>query len=330
MKTYNVCVVGATGLVGRTFLQVLGENQFPIEHLKLLASKKSAGKTLTYCGKEYVVEELTEDSFDGYDLALFSAGGSVSEKFAPIAVSKGLTVIDNSSFWRQNPEVPLVMPEINIEDCQGHHLIANPNCSTIQSVLPLKALQDAFGLKSVNYTTYQAVSGSGAKGKADLEKTLKGEAPSFYPYNISQTCIPEIDTFLEDGYTKEEVKMMQETQKILHQKQLPVSATCVRVPVLNSHAVSIQVQLEKAFALDEVRNILNDFPSIALRDDVKNHIYPVATEANGTDLVYVGRLRKDKILENGLLLYTVADNIRKGAAANAVQIALALVEKDWL
>lgn len=330
MKKLNVCVVGATGLVGRTFLKVLEEYHFPIQNLKLLASSRSAGKILPFAGKDYVVEELQEDSFTGYDLALFSAGGSVSEKFAPVAVAAGLTVVDNSSFWRQKENIPLVVPEVNLADAFKNKLIANPNCSTIQSVLPLKALQEAFGLKKVSYTTYQAVSGSGEKGKADLQRTKNGEAPTFYPYDISQTCIPEIDIFLPDGYTKEEVKMMAETQKILHQEDLPISATCVRVPVANSHGVSIQVELGRAFSLEEVREVLKNYPGIVLQDDPAQHLYPVSTTANGTDSVYVGRLRKDKIFENGLLLYTVADNIRKGAAANAVQIALALAEASAL
>ena len=239
MKKYNVAVVGATGLVGTTFLQVLEEYDFPINNLKLLASARSAGNKVLFKGIEYTVEELTEESFKNVELALFSAGGDVSKKFAPIAVKAGARVIDNSSAWRNEPEIPLIVPEVNLEDYTLNKLIANPNCSTIQAIIPLKALDDKYGLKRVVYSTYQAVSGSGMKGKNDLINTLNGLEPQFYPHNISQTCIPEIDVFLENGYTKEEMKMVNETRKMLHKPNLPISATCVRVPVLNSHSVSV-------------------------------------------------------------------------------------------
>ena len=330
MKNYKVCVVGATGLVGQTFLQVLPEYHFPISELKLLASSRSAGKIINFEGRDYVVEELTKDSFDGYDLALFSAGGGVSTEFAPIARDKGLTVIDNSSAWRQDPEIPLVVPEVNLEDTSLNRLIANPNCSTIQSIIPIKALADAFGVTKVNYSTYQAVSGSGQKGKLDLERTERGEAPEFYPHNIAQTCIPEIDVFLPDAYTKEEIKMINETRKILHQPDLRVSATCVRVPVANSHGVSMTVELEKEFTMDQVEKVLADFPSIIVANDNARHYYPTSTLANGQDNVFVGRLRRDYANDNSILLYCTADNIRKGAAANAVQIALAMAKNDTL
>ena len=329
MKSYNVAVVGATGLVGRTFLEVLEEYNFPINELKLYASSRSAGNIVNYRGKDYTIIELTEDAFDNTDIALFSAGGGVSKQYAPIAAKKGAIVIDNSSAWRMDENCSLIVPEINIEDAyKKSTIIANPNCSTIQSVLPLKALQDAFGLKKVVYTTYQSVSGSGQKGINDLNKCLNGEKNEFYPYDIANTCIPEIDEFLEDGYTKEEMKMVNETRKILHLPDLKVSATCIRVPVKACHGVMMQVELDKKFTLEEVREALKKQDGIILYDDVKNHIYPNSIVAKGQDKVYVGRIRKDLANENSILLYCVADNIRKGAASNAVQIAMALdIEK---
>lgn len=329
MKKYNVAVVGATGLVGRTFLKVLSEYKFPINNLILYASERSAGKVVEFCGEEYVVKELTEDAFDNVDIALFSAGGGVSKKYAPIAANKGAIVIDNSSAWRMDDNCALIVPEINIEDAYNKSkIIANPNCSTIQSVLPLKALQDKFGLKKVVFTTYQSVSGSGQKGINDLENCLKGEKNNFYPYDIANTCIPEIDEFLEDGYTKEEMKMVNETRKILHNDNILISATCIRVPIKACHGVMMQVELEKEFSLEEVRNALKQQDGVVLYDDVKNHIYPNSIVAKDQDKVYVGRIRKDLASENGILLYCVADNIRKGAASNAVQIAMALdIEK---
>ena len=329
MKKYNVAVVGATGLVGRTFLKVLAEYDFPINNLVLYASKRSAGSVINFKGKDYTIVELTHDAFDNIDIALFSAGGGVSLEYAPIAAAKGAIVIDNSSAWRMNEECAFIVPEINIVDAyKKSAIIANPNCSTIQSVLPLKPLSDKFGLKRVVYTTYQAVSGSGQKGVEDLKRCKEGCKPEFYPYDISNTCIPEIDSFLDDGYTKEEMKMVNETRKILHLDNLPVSATCIRVPVESCHGVMIQVELEKEFTIEEVKEALKEQKGIILYDDPKNHIYPNSIVAKDNDAVYVGRIRKDLSCKNGLLLYCVADNIRKGAAANAVQIALALdIEK---
>ena len=330
MKKYNVAVVGATGLVGSTFLKVLEEYHFPINELRLLASSRSKGKEIIYDGKSYIVEELTKDSFTHIDIALFSAGASVAKEFAPYAVKSGALVIDNSSGFREYDDIPLVVPEVNPKDIVSRGIIANPNCSTIQSVLPLKALDDAFGVNKVEYTTYQAVSGSGMKGKNDLKRCLNNEKNEFYPYDISKTCIPEIDVFLDNGYTKEEMKMVKETRKILHKPNLLVSATCVRVPVENSHAVSIAVELDKEFSLDEVRKVLENYPGIVLVDKPSEHLYPVSTMANGNDLVYVGRIRKNIATVNGLLLYTVGDNIRKGAASNAVQIAKYVIEHNML
>lgn len=321
MKTYNVAIVGATGLVGSTFIKLLEERNFPINDLKLLASARSAGKKLKCFGKKWVVEELTENSFAGVEIALFSAGGSISQKFAPIAVKAGAIVIDNSSAWRQDKTVPLVIPEVNFEAVGDAKLIANPNCSTTQVILPLKALQDKYGLKRINFSTYQSVSGSGLNGINDLLKTRKGKTNTFYPYPIVDTCIPQIDSFLDNGYTKEEMKMVNETRKILGVPDLKISATCIRVPVLSCHGVSIQVELEKEFNIKDVKEIIKKFPGIILADEPEKSIYPVSTVASGTDSVYVGRIRKDLSCDNGLLLYTVADNIRKGAATNAVQIA---------
>ena len=325
MKSYNVAVVGATGLVGRTFLEVLAEYNFPIKNLVLYASKRSAGSKVNFKGKDYEVVELTKDAFDDIDIALFSAGGGVSKEYAPIAASKGAIVIDNSSAWRMDENCALIVPEINIEDAYSKSkIIANPNCSTIQSVLPLQALKEKFGIKKVVYTTYQAVSGSGQKGVNDLERCLKGEKNEFYPYDISKTCIPEIDEFLDNGYTKEEMKMVNETRKILHQDDIMVSATCIRVPVASCHGVMMQVELKNPFTLEEIKEALAKQEGIVLYDDPKNHIYPNSLIAKGQDKVYVGRIRKDLANENSILLYCVADNIRKGAAGNAVQIALAL------
>ncbi len=329
MKKYNVAVVGATGLVGSTFLKVLKEYNFPIKNLTLFASERSAGKTVIYDGNEYIVQKLEEGCFDGIEIALFSAGGSVSEKWAPEAEKSGAVVIDNSSAWRMVSDCALIVPEINLNAFDNaRKIVANPNCSTIQSVLPLKPLNEKFGLKRVVYTTYQAVSGSGQKGKDDLIRTLKGEEPEFYPYNISKTCIPHIDVFTDNGYTKEEIKMVNETRKILNMPELKVSATCVRVPVLNAHAVSIMVELDKPFTLEEVREAFASQKGIVVVDDPKNLKYPVSTIANGNDNVYVGRIRKDLSCDNGILFYAVSDNIRKGAAANAVQIAEALIKAD--
>ena len=333
-KKYNVAIVGATGLVGGTFLKVLAEEKFPINNLRLLASSKSKGKIIEFEGKEYVVEELNENSFEGMDLALFSAGASVSKIYAPIAEKAGCVVIDNSSCFRNDDDKALIVPEVNPDDAdpkKGYkRIISNPNCSTIQSIVPLKPLHEKYGLKRVVYTTYQAVSGSGMKGILDLEKSLKGENCTFYPYNISETCIPEIDVACDNGYTKEEMKMVNETRKMLHLPTLKVSATCVRVPVKNSHAVSIMVELEKEFEVEDVKELLASYDGIVLVDDLVNHKYPVSQLSNGNNLVYVGRVRRDLSCDNGLLLYTVGDNIRKGAASNAVQIAEYMDKKGWI
>lgn len=326
---YNIAIVGASGLVGGTFLKVLEERDLPIKNLYLFASARSAGKEVIFKGKTLVIEELTENSFDReIDIALFSAGGDISKKFAPVASEKGVIVVDNSSAWRMDENVPLVVPEVNPEDIfKNNGIIANPNCSTIQSVVPLKVIDELYGIKRVVYSTYQAVSGSGIKGIEDLQRGLKGEEPKTYPHPIVNNCLPHIDSFLENGYTKEEEKMINETRKILNKKNLPITATCVRVPVLNGHSISINVELEREANLEELKVKFRETKGIVLEDDVKNNRYPLATEANGTDEVYVGRLRKDFSIEKGLNLWVVADNIRKGAATNAVQIAEILMKK---
>lgn len=326
---YNIAIVGASGLVGGTFLKVLEERDLPIKNLYLFASARSAGKEVIFKGKTLIIEELTENSFDkGIDIALFSAGGDISKRFAPIAREKGVIVVDNSSAWRMDENVPLVVPEVNPEEIfKNKGIIANPNCSTIQSVIPLKIIDDLYGIKRVVYSTYQAVSGSGIKGIEDLQRGLRGEDPKTYPHSIANNCLPHIDLFLENGYTKEEEKMINETRKILNKKDLPITATCVRVPVLNGHSISINVELEKEVDLEKLKTKFRETKGIILEDDVKNNIYPLATEASGTDEVYVGRLRKDFSIEKGLNLWVVADNIRKGAATNAVQIAEILMKK---
>ena len=324
MKKYNVAVVGATGLVGRKMVEILEERKFPVENFYPMSSKKSAGSELEFNGKKYIVEELKEDSFDkAIDFALFAAGGSVSEKFAPIAAKKGVKVIDNSSHFRMDKDVPLIVPEINPEDIgMGYGIFANPNCSTIQSVLPLKPLQDKFGIKRVIYSSYQSVSGSGIKGLKDLENGTTEK----YPYQIQFNVLPHIDDFLENGYTKEEMKMVNETKKILHDDSIKVTATTVRVPVRYAHSVSINVELARPFELEEVFEAFKNYPGIILEDDVKNNIYPMPINAEGKDEVFVGRIRKDISVENGLAFWCVSDNIRKGAALNAVQIAELLIK----
>ena len=326
----NLAVVGATGLVGSTFLKVLEERDFPFENLYLMASSKSAGKTVTFKGKDYIVEELNEHSFDKpIDIALFSAGGGTSEKYSPIAAAHGCTVVDNSSAWRMDPEVPLVVPEVNPDDIWWNKgIIANPNCSTIQAMLPIKALHDAYKVKRIVYSTYQAVSGAGMKGLSDLAEGLKGnDQCKAFAHPIVGNVLPHIDVFLENGYTKEEMKMINETHKILGDDSIRVTATTVRVPVRCSHSESINLEFEKPFDLDEARELLRKFPGIVVQDDPQNAVYPLAREAEGRDEVFVGRIRRDFSVDSGMNLWVVADNIRKGAATNAVQIAEKLLER---
>lgn len=328
-KKPNVALVGATGVVGRTFLKVLEERDFPFENLYIMASAKSAGTTITFKGKDYVVEKLTENSFDkDIDIALFSAGGPVSEKFAPIAASHGVTVVDNSSRWRMDPQVPLIVPEVNPEDIEWNRgIIANPNCSTIQALVVLKPLHDKYTIKRVIYSTYQAVSGSGVKGISDLREGMAGrDQTTAYPHPIAGNCLPHIDVFEDNGYTKEEMKMINETHKVLGE-DIKVTATTVRVPVFDSHSESINIEFEKPFEVDEVRSLLANSPGIVVQDDPENNVYPLARSAAGTDEVYVGRVRRDFSIENGLNIWCVADNIRKGAATNTIQIAETLIKQ---
>ena len=331
MKKYNIAVVGATGMVGRKFLQVLEERQLPVENYYLFASARSAGKKVPFMGKEYVVEELTETCFDGknIDIALFSAGGGTSEKFAPVAVKAGAIVVDNSSQWRMHDDVPLVVPEVNPDDIDWNHgIIANPNCSTIQAMVVLKPLHDRYKIKRVIYSTYQAVSGAGMGGYSDLENGIKGEAPKKFPYPIFGNCLPQIDVFCDNGYTKEEMKMVNETKKILGDQSIRVTATTVRVPVYYGHSESINLEFEKPFDLEELKAQLAAAPGLIVQDDPANAIYPMAIQAADKDEVFVGRIRRDDTVENGLNLWCVADNIRKGAATNAVQIAEEIIRRS--
>lgn len=330
---YNVAVVGATGMVGQKMLDTLAEFNFPIKSLTLFASPRSAGKKILWQGKEYTVEALNAESFDRpLDIAFFSAGGDISKEFSPIAAAKGIIVVDNSSAWRMDPNVSLIVPEVNWQDLdlEKSKIIANPNCSTIQSVLPLKPLQDAFGLKRVVYTTYQAVSGTGQKGTEDLKRGEQGKVPLAYPHPIYGNCLPHIDSFLDDGYTKEEVKMINETRKILRLPDLPVSATCVRVPVWNSHSVAINITLDKETTVEQIQKVLANYEGIRLEDNPKENRYPMPILANGNDHVWVGRIRKDESAPNTFHLWVVADNIRKGAASNTIQIGLKLAENSLL
>ncbi len=328
MKKYSLALVGATGLVGRTAIKVLEEFSLPLSKIVFFASEKSAGSKIKFNNDEYIVKELTDTSFDeGFDFAIFSAGSDVAKHFAPIAVSKGCTVVDNSSAFRMEQNIPLVVPEVNSSELSKHHgIIANPNCSTIQAVVPLKVLDDKYTIKRIVYSTYQAVSGAGQKGVADLQNGLKGEEPKKFPYQIVNNCIPHIDVFLENGYTKEEMKMINETRKILNKPELKITATAVRVPVINSHSESINVEFEKDFDLKDLINSLKNAEGIIVTDDPSKNIYPLATRASGHNEVFVGRIRRDESVESGINFWVVADNIRKGAATNAIQIVKKLIE----
>ncbi len=322
-KQYKLAIVGASGLVGRTVLKILEERNLPISEYVLFASSRSANKQVDFMGKKFIIRELTETSFDeGFDFAIFSAGGETSLKYAPIATSKGCIVIDNSSAFRMNKDVPLVVPEINSEDILWNKgIIANPNCSTIQAVVPLHILNQKYKIKRIIYSTYQAVSGAGQKGIEDLENGIKGNTMTTkFPYPIFNNCLPHIDVFLENGYTKEEMKMINETRKILHNDNLLITATTVRVPVINCHSESINVEFENEFDLDELKQCLANADGIILQDEPKNNLYPLATFADNHDEVFVGRIRRDYSVKSGINMWVVADNIRKGAATNAVQI----------
>jgi aspartate-semialdehyde dehydrogenase len=334
-REYKVAIVGATGVVGNEMRKILETRDFPVTELRLLASDRSAGKLLHWRGSEIAVEVLNENSFRGIDFALFSAGSETSREYAPIARDAGAVVIDNSSAWRMDPDIPLIVPEVNPGALRGHGgIIANPNCSTIQMVVALKPLHDSWGIKRVIVSTYQAVSGTGKNAIDELfEETraaLDGHdyRPSVYPHPIAFNLFPHIDVFEESGYSKEEIKMMDETRKIMGLPELRITATTVRVPIVAGHSESVNVEFERAFDLAEVTAILAAAPGIAILDEPSRNIYPTPLAAAGTDPCYVGRLRRDDSVDNGLNFWVVADNLRKGAALNAVQIAEHLVYED--
>ncbi len=322
----NVAVVGASGLVGAKIRDILEERKFPVDRLFAFASKKSAGKKIKFQGKEVVIEELKEDSFVNRDIdvALFAAGGSISEKYVPLAIKNNIRVVDNSSFFRMDKDVPLIIPEVNGELVnKDEMLIANPNCSTIQSVLAIAKIYEKFGIERIIYNTYQAVSGGGERALEDLYEKKNDH----WKYKIYDNLLPQIDSFLDNGYTKEEMKMVNESRKILGDDSLKVTATAIRVPVTNSHGVSINLKLKKDFDMEEIRKTLEDTPGLVLEDDLSKEIYPMPATASGKDDVFVGRLRRDFSDDNSLNLWCVADNIRKGAALNAVQIAELIVKE---
>ena len=344
MKKYKLAVVGATGVVGQKMIEVLNESNLPINEYVFFASKRSAGKSLKFGNDVYLVKELSEDSFtEGFDFALFSAGSSTSLKYAPIAVQNGCIVIDNSSAFRMDNNVPLVVPEVNSNEIFNNHgIIANPNCSTIQAVCVLKPLDDAFDIKRIVYSTYQAVSGAGSKGIHDLENGITNYYNNEYlsdsientytlekfDYPIFNNCLPHIDVFLENGYTKEEEKMVNETRKILGKPDIAITATAVRVPVFNSHCESINIEFENSFEIEDIFKVLKSAPGVIVEDDVKNTVYAIPTEVTEHNEVFVSRIRRDFSVKNGINLWVVADNIRKGAATNAVQILQKLIEKN--
>ena len=328
---YTVAVVGATGAVGTEMLSILEERKFPMDEVRPLASSRSAGGTVSFRGDDVKVKLLTRDSFQGIDIALFSAGAGVSKEYAPVAVEAGAVVIDNSSAWRMDPQVPLVVPEVNPHDLDTHEgIIANPNCSTIQMVVVLKPLHDHATITRVVVSTYQSVSGTGKEAMDELAEQCRqllsfGDVkPNVYPHQIAFNCLPHIDDFLPSGYTGEEMKMVNETRKILGDRSIGVSATTVRVPVFVSHAESVNVETQKKLSVKDTRVILSTAPGVQLYDDPSRGLYPLQIHAAGTDAVFVGRIREDETIPNGLNLWVVADNLRKGAALNAVQIAEAL------
>ena len=331
-RGYAVAVAGATGAVGRTMISVLEERSFPVRSLKLLASERSVGTRLEFRGEKIAVEKLTAESFRGVEFALFSAGGSRSEEFAPFAVSSGAVVIDNSNAFRMRLDVPLVVPEVNPHAAKKHQgIIANPNCSTIQMVVALKPLHDQARIRRIVVSTYQSVSGAGQKAINELldqaRSLLKGDPleKKVFPHPIMFNCLPHIDVFDDQGYTKEETKMIKETQKIMEDESIAVTATTVRVPVVYGHSESVNIETERKLTASEAREILRRAPGVVVVDDPRQNCYPLALDAAGTDPVYVGRIREDYSIPNGLNLWVVADNLRKGAATNAVQIAELLI-----
>jgi len=349
MKKYNVAVAGATGLVGREMVRMLEKQNFPVANLRLFASERSRGKTLKFKGKEIVVEQLTPSSFKvsspgekpslqaRLDIALFSAGASISKEYAPLAAQEGIFVIDNSSAWRMDPEVPLVVPEINSHTLsKDKKIIANPNCSTIQMVVVLAPLHLKARIKRIVVSTYQAVSGAGQKAVVELEEQVSAIAsgkkvkPMVFPHQIAYNCIPQIDVFLEDGYTKEEMKMVNETKKIMEDDSIAITATCVRVPVFRGHSEAVNIETERKITPQEAREILKKAEGIVVVDDISKLKYPLPTKAADSDETFVGRIREDQSISNGLNMWIVSDNLLKGAALNAVQIAEELIKRKIL
>jgi aspartate-semialdehyde dehydrogenase len=335
-KKYNVAIAGATGAVGGAMLDVLKRREFPINELRLLASERSIGKKINFNGKEIAVQLLSEDAFEGIDIALFSAGATRSLDFAPAAAKAGALVVDNSSAYRMDPEIPLVVPEVNpqaIAEYKNHGIIANPNCSTIQMLVALKPILDKVGIKRLVISTYQAVSGSGAEAIAELDSQVKDYAAgnemtaSVYPHQIAFNCLPHIDSFLENGYTKEEMKMVNETRKIFGDDSIAITATAVRVPVFYGHSESVNVETKEKISVAEVKALLANAPGVKLVDDVANNVYPLATDCESEFDTLVGRIREDESIENGINMWVVSDNILKGAALNTVQIAEAFIKE---
>jgi aspartate-semialdehyde dehydrogenase len=337
MKRYKMAIVGATGLVGQEFINVLEQRDFPIDSIQLLASDRSAGKKLFVTHREIEVKETVPESFKRIDIALFSAGVEISHYFSPIAAQSGAVVIDNSSAFRMVPTVPLVVPEVNPEDIKWHKgIIANPNCSTIQMVVALYPLHKANPIKRIIVDTYQAVSGTGSAAVEELtaqaKQVLDGQAtaPHVYPHQIAFNVLPEIDVFLDNGYTKEEWKLVEETRKIMHADDIAISATCVRVPVFMGHGEAIHIEFSQPMSPDEARQILAQAPGVKVLDDPAISLYPQPWAAAGTDEVFVGRIRRDASHPNGLTMWVVADNLRKGAALNAIQIAEEMINRGWI
>ncbi len=327
-RNYTVAIVGATGAVGVEMIKVLERRNFPVGTLKLLASARSAGKTQSFRGETVTIEELREDSFGGVDIALFSAGGGISKQYAPCAVAAGAVVVDNSSAFRQDPNVPLVVPEINAEDAKTHKgIIANPNCTTAVTLMALHPLHKAFGVRRVIASSYQAVSGTGAQAieelRAQVDALAAGRTPEkkVYPHQIAFNVLPHVDQFLEDGYTREEMKMQHEARRILHHPEFKASVTCVRVPVYRAHSVAVNAEFERPVSVEEAREVFSKAPGLILRDDPANNGYPVPLDVAGQDDCQVGRIRRDCALDNGLAFWVVGDQLLKGAALNAVQIA---------
>ena len=338
-KPLTVAVVGATGVVGGTMIRMLRERRFPVGELRLLASERSAGRTIDVDGTEHVVREATADAFDGVDIALFSAGGDTSKALAPLATKRGATVIDNSSAWRMDPNVPLVVSQVNPDDLERHEgIIANPNCSTMQLVPVLMALRDAVGLERVVVDTYQAVSGTGGKAIEELQAQVEAHVggrrieSAVYPHQIAFNALPQVDVFLDNGYTKEEWKVVTESRKILHLPDLRISSTAVRVPVFVAHSEAVHVETREPITAERARTLFAAVPGVVVQDDPATSTYPLATEAAGSDEIYVGRVRQDPSIAEGrgLAFWVVSDNLRKGAATNAVQLAEILVERGWV